>query len=390
MEKTITKSINSHLPHLLITAFAVILVHSIYLSKYNFDPGVLIGISKNKAECLPDFPKNVPYLPNTQGFDSADYFAVAKDPLLRLDYSKCNWDNIAYNTQRYFYHALAWFFSFNRNNWVKYSYLFINVLILTLTSFVWARILNLFNIPKIFAPLFVLNVGVWYAFRFNTADNLVFLLGSYSFYLFEKKKIIPLIFILSLGMLTRNVFVGFCATYFFLTILKEKNILKALCFFLPVLPYKFILLPWISSRFEAEISIGETFLVLPFQRIFETISAGYHNYPIIRAFLDLSAGLLIFFMILLCLYHFLKYRKLDQSLLLVFGYSSILAIYGNTGWGNGPLHTIRIIIIAVPLTMLILKRYQYPKIFFWLISLYSIVGPAWLLFSPSLDYRYFN
>ncbi|VAX16904.1 hypothetical protein MNBD_NITROSPINAE01-1752 [hydrothermal vent metagenome] len=134
-------------------AFASLIVFLVYLAivanfidNHKSNVGFLICIGDRFAgEGLKD--KNVPVLPNSNGYDGAFYYRLAMDPLLKDKSATPRVDIPAYRQQRILYPLTAKIMSFGNDKLIPFMLMMVNLVCLATLAWVCARI--------------AINAGLW-------------------------------------------------------------------------------------------------------------------------------------------------------------------------------------------------------------------------------------
>jgi len=365
-------------------------VYVSFIARYGFTPGVSVAMMPHNVSCLGYSPPGVPTFGPGFGFDSTDYWMVARDPFLQRDYSGCVTaygkveKRLAYNAQRWLYHLTVFALALGQEDWLKYSAPFLNLLSLFLVTYLWAQILVRRQLNPWWAIPIALNVGVWFGFRFNTADNFLFMLLTAAIYFFEQRKKYAVFLLLLLAMLTRNVAFGLIAVLAVMVVRKRPK--EALLYFVASLPYFLVLMPWLKRRFEASggVHTGLEDLAIPFVTPLSQVSdlIAHHQWP--RLVLALSVLFVIVTLLAWCVRDVVRTRQLKFETLLPIGYFLALVSLGNTGWSDGPFHTMRIVCLALSVIMLLLleSRRKQDRYLLYALAAYSLLGPLWLWVTP--------
>lgn len=358
-----------------------------FLARYEFRPGISVAFNNTTYQCLKYVPNGIPLMAEGFGFDSADYWMIARDIFLTRDYSQCDGaENIAYNSQRWMYHFAVWSLALGEENYLKYSAPLLNLLSIFLLGLVWAQVFQIKKIHLAWTIPAVVNVGLWYGFRFNTADNFLFLLISSAFYFHLSRQTLLAMFFLMLAMLTRNVAIGMVLVLALASILERKDWKASVLYLASSVPYFTILMPFVRSRFPYinQVQTGLEYITIPFKTPVSQIMTLLENGEWARTILAISALLFLSFLLIYSIYWICRNRELRIEAMLIAGYTLTILSLENTGWGNGPFHVIRIISIIIPMMLLWLlsSSRKWDRSLAYPIAAYTLLGPLWLWMTP--------
>ena len=360
-------------------AFVVLLA---YLSRYDWNPAVLVAMPDHWADCLGDVPSEVVI----GGSDGGYNYAAARDPFLTRAYPECARSALAYTMERWLYQFLAWALALGQEGLLPCSMPLVNLLSVGLTGFFCALALQHRGMNPWWSFLCALNPGIWQPLRFNLVDPIFVAMVVAALYFYNRKRPLPTTIFLALAMLARGIAIGVVLVLAGMAVLERRNWREAMFYGAATLPYYLVLKPWLNNRLDfPSIPFGGADLltwplITPISQLFQLLRHG----EVLKPLLLVSALAFFIFAIVMACWAMWKEKRIRYEALLVIGYSAVILCIGNASWGAGPIQMFRVVAFIFPCLIYLFRQDRSWAAQLLMISIpaYSLIGPLWMITAP--------
>jgi hypothetical protein len=296
---------------------------------------------------------------------------------------------LSYTKERFLFHFTSWVLVAGKIPLLHYGILLTNILSLLAISYYAYKLVLFFKLPKLAAVAMILSPGIWQPIRFSTIDLLWVALMTASIYYFESKSKYKLAIALTLGMLARNLTLGFIIAFALVDLLDRKNIIVKknylLSLLIPIAIYYGPFKHWQDMHWPASSKLfnGESYLTLPFV----TFANQVKDFFLAQNWLSLAMSVFgfVFFLglILSTILITLRKNKIYYEAIVICGFTSLIFALTNVAWSNSLVQISRVLMPCF-ICYIILIHKTYPKYLNFVLSFIIIISCytySWFIFS---------
>lgn len=374
--------------------FAALLISTIYLARYQFQPEVFVAAARHHVECYPDAYKSIKHF-EWGGSDGSMNYVASQDPLFlkSAQIPDCMRSELSYTRQRFLFHFFSWLASLGGNPRIlPIAMIGLNLLCVFLVAFFAKRILVSKGIHPIWVVPLTLAPGIWQTLRFSLVDLLWYALFMIFWNYKEKRGYVGMAISSLLLMLTRSASLAMIGLVCAELLWTRKDVVKTLVTFsLPLVGYYIFFKPWILKVAGSadKVFFGESLIGLPFGRFIsqmqEFISSGQYASVLSGVLLSIFLFIVLVYLIIEGLSELRKFRIHTELTFPAMVIGSFF-FFNNIAWGNSVIQLTRVSLIPFALILFYLLQYRQrlAKPFVSVLMVLSALSVLWFIFSQKV------